>query len=93
MLKRIEVGSKVTLKNLEKDQILNVTIVYQKKKSKPIGGTGAYYDMREKEEVVLNKFDKTIISDETEMGRKLLGKSIGELVTVAKHKYEILDIN
>lgn len=91
-MKKVMVGTKVSLKNISSNEVIEVAIQYQKIESRPKSGTGAYGDLDYKDDVVMEKFDKGIISDETEMGRKLIGKKIGDTIIVSKNKYLIENI-
>jgi transcription elongation GreA/GreB family factor len=69
------------------------TIKYQKHKTRPVGGTGSYRDLYYTSEVQPEKLKENIITDASPLGQALIGRKIGDIVSVKGHNYKILDIN
>lgn len=91
MSKTIKVGSKVKIKNLDDETIKEIILKQYHIEHKTIHSS--VYEESKSIQVITNELevDKDF-STESEAGKILLGKKPGDVVTISKVKYSIVDV-
>ena len=91
-MKKVEINSKVIIKNIETGKLFTKRIKYQKKNGKPDSGSGAYYDLNYKMEVIPQMLYNNSNTPQSHIRKILLEKKICDKITLKKNTYIIIDI-